>query len=311
MADLVRLTRPWLLSAAAFSSSSVLSPRAVSPGLLRLSRGISTTTPRHATGGALRRKPKISELQMSKLRSQQADNSASRLIPMTLVSPPIARFPRQPRDFFRFAWLLLKNRALTRFTIIGIQMMSMPRILLSRPRLKVNRSSALPAAKNLHVQMCEAVASGDKEMLRRICATELFVKLSGAIDARPPHLATTWELLHYESDRWWNVPRYPRLSDFRVMYGPTMGGGSRIVKQAVVSIASVQRLDRSDRGRGDLRTLGGDKEKHMLEHIVIQSEVDTATYESGPWKIWGNLPESTLESYLEEVKMVETLTRDM
>lgn len=67
-----------------------------------------------------------------------------------------------------------------------------------------------------------------------------------------------------------------------------------MVKQVVVSISSVQRLTRysDDDGRP---VPGSGRERHMIEHLVLQAFVADGSFEAGPWKIWGTLPEMPFE----------------
>jgi len=179
---------------------------------------------------------------------------------------------------------------------VGIYFVSMRTRGLSMPRFRQNKSSSVPAAKTLHAQMSEAVASGDRDTLRKICSSELFQTLAGVIDSRPKTLKTEWELVKY-TNKW----RYPRLADFRVAYQPLPGTKNmRLIKQAVVSISSVQKLTRYNNG---VLVPGSGEEKEMLEHIVLQAEVDTSTWVSEPWKVWGNLSEMPYEQIRDDAIM--------
>ena len=216
--------------------------------------------------------------------------------PVTLVAPPIWRYPRQPSKFFHMLYLHLRAKFDTLLTLVGFKFTS-SESWASRPRFKAVRSNAIPTAKAMHARMNEAFAAGDREALRAICTPDLHRNLAGAIDARPRGIRTEWELVGYEQ-RWY----YPRLADWRVAVVPRPDGRYRSMKQAVVSIASVQRIARYDdspAGAGQM-VPGSERLRHMLEHIVLQAEIDPNTYQAGPWKIWGTIPESTYEGYLEE-----------
>jgi protein MBA1 len=222
------------------------------------------------------------------------------------VTPPITRFPlSSPSKLAHMIWLVAKNRAMTWGSLLGIYFISSQKNGFSWPPFRANKGSCIPAAKALHAQMSEATAVADKETLRRICAGELFQNLAGGIDSRPPGIRTEWELVRYDS-KW----RYPRLADFRVSYQP-MGSsksGMRLLKQAVVSISSVQRLVRYDETKGGALVPGSERERHMLEHVVLQSIVDQKTFESGPWKVWGNLPEMPYETIRDDADMFAAAT---
>ncbi|KAK7750447.1 hypothetical protein SLS62_007636 [Diatrype stigma] len=218
-------------------------------------------------------------------------NSAYR----TLVAPPIWRYPRQPSKFFKMLYLNAKVKMETLVVMLAFKFNSCPRPFRSLPIFKAHRASAIPTAKALHARMSEALAAGDKETLRAICIPEMFRSLAHVIDNRGPNIRAEWEVLSY--DRSWY---YPRLADWRVMMIPIPNRPARNVKQAVVSISSVQRIARYDLSRGGAKIEGSERVRHLLEHIVLQAEIDDKTWEHGPWRIWGTLPEDTLESFLKQ-----------
>ncbi|KAI0391705.1 hypothetical protein F5Y17DRAFT_396417 [Xylariaceae sp. FL0594] len=232
-----------------------------------------------------------------KERMRKLEASSTFLLPLTIVPPPITRFPRSPTKFMHMLYLIARNKITRIGSAIGVYFVSMTGFSL--PKFRSNRSSALPAGKLLHAQMSEAVAAGDKETLRQICARELFTTLAGAIDSRSSKgkARTEWELVKYT-----RRVRYPRLSDFRVSYQPLSGTTRmRLIKQAVVSISSVQRLTRFDE-QGN-KVPGTGQVKELLEHVVLQSEVDTNTWKSSPWKIWGNLSETAYEDIVADLAL--------
>lgn len=186
-----------------------------------------------------------------------------------------------------------------------MKMVSQPNILVSRPRFKFHKSSVVPTAKALHVRMSEAMAAGDKETLRSICTPELFETLAATIDSRPHGVRASWELVRYTYPL-----RYPRIADWRVGYQPLSNNDMKIVKQVVVSIASVQRIARYDDTANGAMIPGSERTRQMIEHIVMQAIVEKDTYINGPWKIWGTLPESTYEEYLAELENIEALMAD-
>ncbi|KAI0454068.1 hypothetical protein F5B21DRAFT_477376 [Xylaria acuta] len=307
MADLARMARPWLLSLR--PPVRAPAPAAVSPYLgLGYSRGISATTasrgrvPEVRVSKATRaatKTDKKSAAKRLKEKDAQAHAMAAFLLPFTIVPPPIWRFPRSPSKFAQMVWLLARNRAVALGFLVGVYFLSMGRkgLGFGWPRFRAGRKASIPAAKALHAQMSEAAAAGDRDTLRRICSAELFQTLAGAIDSRPRHTRTEWELVRYDGPL-----RYPRVADFRVMYQPAgAGGGMRVLKQAVVSISSVQRLTRyydddDANGNGGQKVPGGERERHMMEHLVLQAVVEDGTFETGPWKIWGTLPEMSFET---------------
>lgn len=227
------------------------------------------------------------------------------LLPMTLVAPPIWRYPREPTKFLDMLWTHLKTRLQTMWALASMKMISQPRIIFSKPKFQFGKAAVVPTAKALHVAMSEAMAVGDKETLRSICTPELFQTLAAAIDGRPPGTRAEWELVRYEH-RWW----YPRLADWRVGYQPMSNNDMKLLKQAVVSIASVQRIARYDFAKGGVKIAGSERVRHMTEHLVLQSQMDKQTYEAQPWKIWGTLPESTYETYKSDVENLQALMND-
>ncbi|KAI0487671.1 hypothetical protein F4859DRAFT_266541 [Xylaria cf. heliscus] len=306
MAGLARTARPWLLS--------LRRPPAATPyhnlGLgLSISsiRGISATTTR---GARTPTNKELNALKTQRKREKENQNNAmvGLLLPFTIVPPPLSRFPRSPVKFAQMVWAIAKNRAQVLGSLVALYAMSMPKgRVIGLPRFKARKRACVPAAKSLHVQMSEAVAAGDKDTLRRVCVSELFVTLAGAIDSRPPRLRTEWELVRYD-----NPLRYPRIADFRVLQQP-YGGHLRIIKQAVVSISSVQRLTRYyETPGGELTPVPGTgRERHMVEHIVLHAIVDENTYETGPWKLWGTLPEMSYERIRDdEVLIQEAMARN-
>ncbi|KAI0195636.1 hypothetical protein EV127DRAFT_466742 [Xylaria flabelliformis] len=293
MADFARITRPWLL----LTRSPMRVPTTASPYIgLGYSRGISVTTARHAGGagagaGSYKfRKRKAEREDREKEKKMNNEIMSSLLLAYTIVPPPVWRYPRSPIKFAQMVWLIAKNRATCLGSRMAVYLMSMRTKGFGWPKFKSGKKSCIPAAKALHAQMSEAVAAGDKETLRRICSPGLFQTLAGAIDSRPPGTHTEWELVRYD-----NKLRYPRIADFRVMYQNIgVGKQMRILKQAVVSISSVQRLTRYD-SSGALIP-GSERERYMMEHLVLQAVVNDNTFETGPWQIWGTLPEMSFET---------------
>ncbi|KAI0906132.1 hypothetical protein F4823DRAFT_608315 [Ustulina deusta] len=297
MADLARTARPWLFPLRQpMRTSTVASPYLG----IAYRRAISATTACRALKPRDRNSPRRPPLKDQALKRE---SRSSFLLPYTIVAPPVWRFPRSPVKFWRMAWLLAKNRAFALLSMLGVYIESMNRAF-RWPLFRARRRNCIPTAKALHVQMSEAVAAGDKETLRRVCTTELFQTLAGTIDARPAGLRTEWELVRYR-DRL----AYPRLADFRVTYLPVPGGKAmKLIKQAVVSISSVQRLTRYDDAKGGAKVPGGARERHMTEHIVLQAEIKDKTYEAEPWKIWGTLPEMSYEAIRDDIRMFDEAT---
>ncbi|KAI0886085.1 uncharacterized protein GGS22DRAFT_159850 [Annulohypoxylon maeteangense] len=288
MTDLLRISRPWLLSSFKPPVPALLPPS--------LYRNFSTTS-------LLSKIPQKREGRAANLQNQH-EPAFTFLIPKTFVTPPLWRFPRDPMKFANMLWLTLKNRFVDLQTIAAVKVMSMDKLRLSRPRFQLQRATIVPAAKALHIQMSEAMAAGDKETLRSICAQELYQTLAGAIDGRPKGVHSKWELVRYEKS--W---RYPRLASLKLGNQPHTRD-TLLIKQAVVSIASVQRIARYDDSKGGIIVDGSERVRHMVEHIVLQCAVNPITYEASPWQIWGTLPETTYESLLQDIQDYDDLAEE-
>ncbi|KAI1392218.1 uncharacterized protein F4822DRAFT_120114 [Hypoxylon trugodes] len=292
MAERLRASRLWLLP--------FLRPRSYSPILFTLPRGITaTTTPRpYSTKGRAQKRPKqLSPRALQRAEARHIESNMSILLPGTLVSPPIWRYPKQPDKFVKMLWVVFRSYTQTLWSTLTMKILSQPTILLSRPRFKFHKSAAVPTAKALHVRMSEAIAAADKEILRGICTSELYQTLAATIDSRPRGTRTEWQLIHYDQ-KW----RYPRIADWRVGYKPLQNGDMQLVKQAIVSISSVQRIARYDDTKGGIKIAGSDRSRRMVEHLVLQANMDKLTYESDPWKIWGTLPEMNYEEIIANIE---------
>ncbi|KAK8024013.1 tim44-like domain-containing protein [Apiospora rasikravindrae] len=223
------------------------------------------------------------------------------LLPQTLVAPPLSRYPRSPAKFLQMAWIANFSRVWNYASLLLFKIASKPD-WKTRPRFKVRRGVILPTAKALHLEMNEALARGDKETLRRICTNEFYQKLAGIIDARPRGHRAEWELVKYRSSF-----TYPCIAEDKIGLMPTPSGIQKAYRQAIVSIASIQRMVRHVPNQAKPVVT----EKPMLEHLVLSSQVDhTDTYGQTPWKVWGTLQESTLESYLETKEVEEWMAKN-
>ena len=66
------------------------------------------------------------------------------------------------------------------------------------------------------------------------------------------------------------------------------------VMQAVVKIASRQKLTRFVKGKSGLEVVpGSGKEKDVVEYVVLQKQYDS--WREGEWQVWGTTKETTLE----------------
>lgn len=216
--------------------------------------------------------------------------ATSILLPDTLVKPPIWNYPRSPVRFVKMAWHCLRSSAVAWGSLAFFKIASKPSFL-TRAKFQIRRGALVPTAKALHLQLNDALARGAKDDLRRICTAEYYGRVAGIIDARPRGHRATWDLVRY------NRPlTYPRLADHKIGVMPLQDYGQRTIRQAVVGIASTQKVTRYDAATGKV---AAEHVKDVVEYLVLTCDVNDKTYESTPWKIWGTLPETTLDEYLE------------
>ncbi|KAI0020653.1 hypothetical protein F4780DRAFT_779334 [Xylariomycetidae sp. FL0641] len=301
MAELLRLSRPLLLPSTRMAPS--VASHATPTTARLLGRSFGTTSNRAML------KPKAKGSDGNKERDKE-EWTYSMLTPGTTIPPPLSRWPRQPRKVLHLVWLLLKNKVLNKMGMVGLQLQSMKETGKWTPQLKPGRKTALPAAREYHVQMLSAMARNDKETLRQVCSTAIYHDLCSAIDRRPGNSRTEWELIRYVKP--W---RYPRLTDFRVSLQPKSDDprqGMRLIRQAVVTINSVQRVARFETkmvgppGRAkpsEVPVPNSDRTRTLLEHIVIQSSINDKTYECSPWQIWGFTSEQSYEDIVRDAAL--------
>jgi mitochondrial protein MBA1 len=172
----------------------------------------------------------------------------------------------------------------------------------ARPLFKMRKSAIVPAARDLHVRMNSAIASGDKEELKRVCSQELYEKLSGIVDSRPRGQTVKWELEGGQA-------KYS-VRDDRIAMMPLTPTENRTIRQAVVAVSSTQRIVTIDKNKGGAEVPGTAKAKTVRENIVLTSYVAEKTWQQGPWKIWGTLPDSTIEGHMDEVDAYNSMSEE-
>lgn len=278
MAELARLSRPWLLASIRAHGPLLRAP------LIARSFGSTSSYAKVGTRHGPSRQEKMPQLRQPTF-----------LLPGTLVTPSFRNFPTSPAEFGGFVWYIFRTRLQALGANIGAKIMSMDRLLLSRPKLKLGRAQAVPAAKALHAQMSEAVAAADVATIRRVCLPELADSLIESIQSRPRGIRYAWTLVKYNS-----TTTYPRLADFRAVTMPVQGSTqNQILKQAVVSISSTQKIARYDDTKGGALVPGSERAVDLVEHIVLQAPVSMRNWTSEPWKIWGTINESTYQDALD------------
>jgi mitochondrial protein MBA1 len=266
------------------------------------SRSFSVHTPARAKAPRQQRTIRNQRRSENAALPMSLDNM-SILVPMTFVEPPVWRWPTAPGEFLHMGWLAGKNRFMNYLYLVLHKIYSKPSFL-GKAKLQLRRGAIVPAARDLHARFNAAIAAGDKAELRRVCTQELYEKMAGVVDARPRgQRVLRWAVERYEAP-WY----YPRLTDDKIAQMPMTPTESRVIRQAVVSIASTQRIARIDEARG-VEVPGSAKSRKVLEHIVLTSYLDQQTWEQTPWRIWGTLPESSVKGHLEEVEAYELLNK--
>jgi len=216
--------------------------------------------------------------------------------------PPLLQNLSQPRLW----WRLLVARTQTRFNALlsetMLRLASIPPGRL-RPQLKLRKKALVPTAKALHRALSQALARGDVSALRKTAMPVLYASLAAKMQQRRRGRRFEWTLLRYTAT--------PRLLIHTVEQMPldTTGTATLVTRQAVVSIASRQRLVEYDdvKGRG---VVVSEKEVDLVERIIIMAIVDQGTYETGEWKVWGFGEEATLDEYQSARAFMRQMQKD-
>jgi protein MBA1 len=135
--------------------------------------------------------------------------------------------------------------------------------------------------------MYTSFAEGDAAALRNICLDGLYETFRARIAARRPGEKMEWEMLGYNTRSKLVSHRAARLQ---------IDGAA--VRQAVVRIASKQKLRRRARNGKELELVkGSGKEKDVVEYLVLQKRMDG--WKEGDWVVWGTTEETKLEDVME------------
>lgn len=215
------------------------------------------------------------------------ESSAGTFIPM-----PLSKVPKDPSTFFKYQYARLKAHFWDVVSVIALRWRSRPSIFAfySKPRAGLYRSQSLAAGKALHARLGQALAEGDRDSLREICVDELYRTLSAAIDKRKPWERTTWSILQHHG---------ARLAAHRVAIMPPPLPKNIMIQQAIVAIDTTQSLDRVDSRTGE-SIPGAARVQRRTEYLAFSREWNSDTYTSGPWKVIGNVKETTLDSWRKE-----------
>ncbi|KAK3941894.1 hypothetical protein QBC46DRAFT_257444 [Diplogelasinospora grovesii] len=238
---------------------------------------------------------------------EQSSAAVSILLPGTFVRPPLSRFPRGAKPFFRFLYEFLRVKFMDAVQVPIFKYTSKPS-LFSRALWKRNNANVVLTAKALHRQMSEALAVGDKTALHKICVSQLLTPLLGTIDARPKGRRYGWELVRYNQS-WY----YPRIMSHKILAAadPSIPD-SPYIRQVVVAIASRQRrVEYDDSPRGGGRVVpGSEKEADLVENVVLTCTINPHTYAQDEWRIFGTVKNTTPDDWETEKLLVENLDKD-
>lgn len=221
-------------------------------------------------------------------------------LPGTLVAPPFLRSIRQsPVEGVKLQMGRVRSKVVDAIRIAGTYISSKPS-MFSGARLKVDRASIVPAAKELHHSLSEAFAAGDLATLRRVCFPVLYHKLSSQVTQRPGGIRKQWDLVAY-TRRW----SHPRIVDHKLMSLPNRDGTNVTAHQAVVAIRSRQRLTQFNEKTG--KSTGPPKEMEVTENLIIIREINPTTYSTTDWRVFGYVDETTYKDFEQDKKDLEVL----
>jgi protein MBA1 len=147
--------------------------------------------------------------------------------------------------------------------------------------------------------MAEALASGDRDTINRICSRKLAATLIASIDGRPRGRRYGWELVAYT-----NKLFYPSVKSHRLTLASNEKK-SPILRQAVVAISSRQRRVEYD-ARGQVIP-GSEKEIEAVENLVLMCTYDHRTWTQGEWRILGTIKPTSAEQWKHEGQLMRRL----
>lgn len=220
--------------------------------------------------------------------------------PGTFVLPLASKLPRKPAILFPFLKGYIKTTFMDTLSTWLARFGSKPSFF-SRPKFKLANSSVVATAKGLHRSMSEALASGDKETLRKVCADRMADTLTATIDSRPSGKKYAWELVKYTKKM-----RYPRIMSQKITK-VEKGPEAPLLRQAVVRICSRQRRVELDR-QGNV-VEGSEREADLVENIVLSTVVNPHTWKQDEWRVIGTFKDTTPESWEAEQKLVQEVEK--
>ena len=195
------------------------------------------------------------------------------------------RFPfiTRPLSYLKYQLKHFGYRFRDRFSLLILWWSSPRETSWYRRTVKLSRSTLTPTAIALHRQMYTSFAEGDVVALRKICTDGLYDSFRARIGNRAKGEKVVWQLVDYN--------KRSKLISNRAARLPIDGSA---VMQAVVKIASRQKLTRFVKGKSGLEVVpGSGREKDVVEYVVLQKQYNSWT--EGEWQVWGTTKETTLE----------------
>lgn len=226
------------------------------------------------------------------------------VFPGTFIRPPLSQWPKGIMNWLYFFGQLVMTELVEIGSAAMIKFTSKP-TLFKRAIFKHNKSAIILTAKALHRQMAEALATGDKETLRKVCVARFATALRASIDSRPKGRRYGWELVEYTNKLW-----YPSIRSYR-MTPLSKLKGAPVVQQVVVALSSKQRrveYDDSRKGQGKM-VPGSEREVDVVEYVALVNIINAKTFTSDTWKILGVIKPTTLESWSAEKRLSLTLEK--
>ncbi|KAM7220057.1 hypothetical protein V8F06_004571 [Rhypophila decipiens] len=280
----------------------------IAPTVTRFNTRQQTGRQFSATATALamnRRQQRESNRALSPRVASQRQNeqmggfSASKIpmfLPGTFILPLASKLPREPSVLYPFLKAYIKTRFTDTAATYLAKFASM-KSFFSRPTYKLKNSSVVATAKGLHRSMSEALASGDKTTIRKVCADRMADTLIATIDARPAGKRYAWDLVKYT-----HKLRYPRIMSQKIAK-IDQSRDSPMIRQVVVRICSRQRRVELDKN-GEV-VPGSEREVDLVENIAMSAVINPQTWKQDEWRIIGTAKDTTPDSWDAEVNLMK------
>ncbi|KAK0723773.1 hypothetical protein B0T21DRAFT_350930 [Apiosordaria backusii] len=240
------------------------------------------------------------QIAQQKLNAKITSNAINVIFPGTFIRPPWFAWPVGLKYKFLLFKTWVRVKAQEALTLFAVKFSSRPTFYKS-PALKTSNSALILKAKALHRSMLEALASGDKDTISKVCASKLALPLQATIDNRPKGKLMAWELVEY-TKTW----VYPTVLSHKIS-PMEKRKDAPIIEQVVVAISSKQRRYQyklTENGeRKKLRR--GEAEMDVIENVVIGCVIDPKTWQRDEWRIIGTLKSTDLEEWEEEERLTK------